>query len=132
MPGRLIGTVQLASDRDVAVARKSVSKALDDLKARAIRKTRFVTAVSEIARNAVEHGGGGRLSIYVQDAPTRIGVLCEDQGAGIPDVALALRDGYTTAKSMGRGLGGAKRLVDVFELDSAPGRGTTVRLIGEI
>lgn len=128
--GRPVETVTLASDRDVALARKAVSRAMDAIRARTIRKTRFVTAVSEIARNAVAHGGGGSLSIYAHEAPPRISVTCEDRGRGIEDVERALTDGYTTAGSMGRGLGGAKRLADGFEIDSVPGRGTIVRMLG--
>lgn len=122
----------LAADRDVAAARRAVGRAMDEMRSRAIRKTRFVTAVSEVARNAVVHGGGGRLVIFAHDAPPRISVVCEDRGRGIADVELAMADGYTTAGSMGRGLGGARRLVDAFEIESAPGRGTVVRLMGPV
>ena len=130
--GRLVETITLASDRDVAQARKAVSRAMDDLKARPVRKTRFVTAVSEIARNAVKHGGGGRLRIYAHQPADRISVLCEDHGPGIADIGQALVDGYTTGGGMGRGLGGARRLVDTFDIESRPGRGTTVRMTGTI
>lgn len=126
--GPVHDSVQLLGDRDIAVARKRVSGAMDTLKARTIRKTRFVTAVSEIARNAVMHGGGGTLMIYLSRTPPTIAVVCTDNGPGIRDVEEALRDGFSTAKSMGRGLGGAKRLVDHFEITSAPGQGTTVTL----
>lgn len=128
--GRPVGTVELTSDRDVALARKAVSRAMDAMRSRAIRKTRFVTAVSEIARNAVMHGGGGRLHIYAHEAAGRISVVCEDEGQGIADTEQALTDGYTTAGSMGHGLGGARRLVDTFEIETHPGRGTIVRMAG--
>ncbi len=129
-PGELFGSVPLETDRDVARARKEVSRAMDLLKSRASRKTRFVTAVSEIARNAVMHGGGGTLKVYVDNAKPRIAVVCTDRGPGIADVRRAMEDGYSTAGSMGRGLGGAQRLVESFELESAPGQGTTVIMIG--
>lgn len=126
--GRLYASVQLVGDRDIAVARKRVSQAMDGLKARTIRKTRFVTAVSEIARNAVMHGGGGSIAIYITERPAAITVVCIDRGPGIADVDAALGDGFSTANSMGRGLGGARRLVDRFEIDTAVGQGTTVTM----
>ena len=129
--GRPVGTVELSSDRDVALARKAVSRAMDAMRSRAIRKTRFVTAVSEIARNAVMHGGGGRLHIYAHEATARISVVCEDEGQGIADMAQALTDGYTSGGGMGHGLGGAKRLVEAFEIETGPGRGTIVRMSGQ-
>lgn len=128
--GDLFGSVPLETDRDVARARKEVSKAMDALSARASRKTRFVTAVSEIARNAVMHGGGGTLSVYVDRDKPRIAIVCTDRGPGIADVGNAMEDGYSTAGSMGRGLGGARRLVESFTLESAPGQGTTVTMVG--
>lgn len=129
-PGELIDTIALHSDRDVALARKAVSRAMDAMKARTIRKTRLVTAVSEIARNAIRHGRGGHLHIYRDAARGRLGVLCEDQGPGIADIAQALTNGYTSGGGLGQGLGGAKRLVEVFEIESAPGRGTRVLMTG--
>jgi len=128
--GELFGFVDLETDRDVARARKEVSKAMDSLKARASRKTRFVTAVSEIARNAVMHGGGGRLTVYVDRNAPLVAIVCTDRGPGIADVGRAMEDGYSTAGSMGRGLGGARRLVESFTLESAMGQGTTVTMVG--
>lgn len=129
--GRLVTTVKLVTDRDVTRARRAVAEAFDTAGARAIRKTRFVTAVSEIARNAVMHGGGGEISVFVHDGrPARISVLCVDQGQGIDDLQQALRDGFSSAGSMGKGLGGARRLVDEFEIQSTAETGTAVRMIG--
>lgn len=128
--GRLVARIPLVHERDVARARRAVSQAYDELGAKVIRKTRFVTAVSEIARNAIIHGGGGEMSVYVDARRGRVTILCRDDGPGIEDMQTAMRDGYSTTKSMGRGLGGAKRLADAFELISAPGEGTTVRMTG--
>ncbi|TCD16141.1 ATP-binding protein [Oricola cellulosilytica] len=128
--GRLVATVKLSTDRDVARARQAVSRAFDDLKARAIRKTRFVTAVSEIARNAVTHGRGGEMSIFVHDRPPGVSVICSDNGPGIENTEQAMSDGFSTGRSMGKGLGGARRLADTFELVSSPGSGTVVRMSG--
>ncbi|MGR3571662.1 ATP-binding protein [Brevirhabdus sp.] len=131
--GRLVGSVKLVGDRDVALARREVSAAFDAAGGRAIRKTRFVTAVSEIARNAVMHGGGGSLSVFVHEGrPTRVSVVCTDQGPGIADIDKALSDGFSSVRSMGKGLGGARRLVDEFEIRSSSETGTTVRMIGVV
>ncbi len=93
--------------------------------------TRFVTAVSEIARNAATHGEGGRMLIYDLPDPTLIGVEFIDEGRGIRDVETALTDGYSTRKnSLGRGLGGAKRLANTFTIESKPDKGTVVRMTG--
>lgn len=122
--------IELRNERDVVLARKAAGQAMDEIAASAIRRTRFVTAISEIARNAVVHGGGGTLELRRADGPTRIEAVCRDRGPGIADVEQAMRDGFSTRGSLGRGLGGAKRLTDGFAVESAPGQGTTVRLYG--
>ncbi|MGR3632443.1 MAG: ATP-binding protein [Limimaricola soesokkakensis] len=127
-PAQPAGRVELRQERDVAAARIAVSKAMDALGARALRKTRFVTAVSEIARNALDHGGGGVLEIYRLDRPRRIMIRCSDQGPGIADIDQAMTDGFSTARSMGKGLGGARRLVDTFRIESRVGAGTTIEM----
>lgn len=127
--GQPVGRVPLATNRDVARARKAVGAVMDEGRARPIQKTRFVTAVSEITRNAIVHGGGGVLMIYAHALPRAISVACRDEGGGIKNVEEAMRDGFSTAGSLGRGLGGAKRLVDAFEIESTPGGGTTVRMM---
>jgi serine/threonine-protein kinase RsbT len=92
--------------------------------------TKFVTAASEIARNTVEYGGGGTLQIEELRDGLRLGIrlVFEDQGPGIPDVARAMTDGYSTGTGMGLGLGGTKRLVDEFDISSTPGAGTRVSI----
>lgn len=129
--GRVYATLEVASDGDVALARRRVSEAMTSLGARPIRKTRFVTAVSEIARNAVKHGGGATLTVYLHDGPARVSIVCADRGAGIVDIEAALSDGFSTVGSMGRGLGGAQRLADAFEIETAPGKGTIVRMLAK-
>lgn len=121
-------TVPLRVERDIAAARSAVSRACDSLKAGALRKTRFMTAVSEIARNALDHGGGGSLEIETLGMPPRIYVRCIDDGPGIPDIDAAMRDGFSTARSMGKGLGGARRLVDQFEIRNRPEGGLEIRM----
>ncbi len=95
-----------------------------------VDQTKFVTAASEIARNTVNYGGGGTMTIEAIANGERKGLrlVFEDQGPGIKDVELALRDGYTTGTGLGMGLGGARRLVNEFSIESVPGRGTKVTL----
>lgn len=105
-------------------------KAMTSIGASAIKKTKFVTAVSEIARNAIVYGHGGLITFQlVGNSPHQRAVAtCTDRGPGIQDVGLALRDGFTTGSGLGLGLGGARRLVDRFEIQSSAQSGTTVTL----
>jgi serine/threonine-protein kinase RsbT len=127
-PAEPAARVELRQERDVAAARLAVSRVMDAMGARALRKTRFVTAVSEIARNALDHGGGGVIEVWRLDRPARIMIRCRDEGPGIADIDQAMTDGFSTARSMGKGLGGARRLVEAFRIDSRPGVGTTVEM----
>jgi serine/threonine-protein kinase RsbT len=98
---------------------------------RLIDQTKLVTAVSELARNTVVHGGGGAMRAGTIEEGARTGVWAEfvDDGPGIADHAQAMREGFTTGGGLGLGLGGAKRLVSEFELQSSPGAGTRVRVV---
>lgn len=95
-----------------------------------VDQTKIVTAASELARNTLDYGGGGRVRIELVANGARRGVrLCfEDEGPGIPNVDAALRDGYTTGTGLGLGLGGARRLSSDFALETAVGRGTRVTI----
>ena len=95
-----------------------------------VDQTKIVTAASELARNTLVYGGGGEMRWEVLDDGIRQGLRLHfvDEGPGIPDIDLALTDGYTTGKGMGLGLSGAKRLVNEFEIDTAAGRGTRVTI----
>ena len=95
-----------------------------------VDQTKKVTAASELARNTLEHGGGGTAQVELLADTARRGLrlTCEDRGPGIPDIALALRDGYTSRNGLGLGLGGARRLVNEFSIDSRPGEGTRVTI----
>jgi serine/threonine-protein kinase RsbT len=95
-----------------------------------VDQTKIVTAASEVARNTVDYGGGGTLRIEVLRDGIRRGVRLtfSDEGPGIPDVAKAMTDGYTTGGGLGLGLSGAKRLSNEFAITSSPGKGTTVTL----
>ena len=96
-----------------------------------VDQSKLVTAASELARNTVVYGGGGTVLLEALERDGRRGLRLtfEDQGPGIPDVALALRDGYTTGTGMGLGLSGSKRLVNEFDLWSEPGRGTRITVV---
>lgn len=94
-------------------------------------QTKVVTAASELARNTLDHGGGGtaRLEAVSDNGRSGLRLTFEDQGPGIPDIALALSDGYTTRGGLGLGLGGARRLSNEFDLWSRAGEGTRVTII---
>jgi serine/threonine-protein kinase RsbT len=119
---------QISSDADVVRVRQSVRTLAVTAKLSLIDQTKLVTAVSELARNTLIHGGGGDATVEVVTAGARRGVRVEfvDTGPGISDVALALTDGWSSGSGMGLGLSGARRLVDDFDLRSDPGSGTTV------
>jgi len=118
----------LQSQGDIVTVRQVVRRWAIDAGLGLVDQTKLVTAASELARNAVGYGGGGTAGLELLEDGGRRGVRLtfEDHGPGIPDVALALTDGYTTGTGMGLGLGGSRRLVNEFEIDSAPGRGTRV------
>jgi serine/threonine-protein kinase RsbT len=90
-----------------------------------------VTAASELARNVINYAGGGEVAVEPVFQGLRRGVrlIFSDRGPGIPDVELALKDGYTTGEGLGLGLGGARRLVNEFAIDSRPGEGTRVTIV---
>ena len=96
-----------------------------------VDQTKLVTAASELARNTLVHGGGGDMRLQALNDGRRRGVkvIFTDQGPGIPDIELAMKDGYTTRGGLGLGLSGSKRLVNEFEIESQPGKGTTVRIV---
>jgi serine/threonine-protein kinase RsbT len=95
-----------------------------------VDQTKVVTAASELARNTLEHGGGGtaRVELLADGGRRGVRLTCEDQGPGIPDLQLALKDGYTSRGGLGLGLGGARRLVNEFAIESQPGVGTRVTI----
>ena len=127
--GNASASYPIASDEDVVRFRHQVRAAAVSIGMRLVDQTKLVTAASELARNALEHGGGGQGEVEVVGAHGAAGVrlLVEDDGPGIADVELALVDGYSGAGiGMGLGLPGARRLVDVFEIWSQVGVGTCV------
>jgi serine/threonine-protein kinase RsbT len=118
----------IRSSEDVVLVRQRVRDWAIQAGFSLVEQTKIVTAASELARNVVQHGKGGALRMESLNDDVRRGLRLtfEDEGPGIADVELALRDGYTTAGGLGLGLGGARRLSDEFAIDSVPGRGTRV------
>lgn len=97
-----------------------------------VDQTKLVTAASEIARNTVDYGGGGELTIekvVASTGRTGLRLVFKDRGPGIVDIDQAMSDGFTTAGGLGLGLGGSKRLSDEFSIESRPGEGTRVTLL---
>ena len=122
--------LQIRSEHDILTARQRGRELAADVGFSGSDLTIVATAISEIARNIVEYAGRGEIVFtLVRDGRSRgIVVVARDEGPGIPDVALAMQDGYSTGKSLGLGLPGARRLMDEFDVQSEAGRGTTVTM----
>jgi len=123
-------SMELRSADDVVRVRQLVRARAIDAGFSLVDPTNIVTAASEIARNAVDYGGGGTVLVELLRNGSHNGVrlTVQDQGPGIADIALAMKDGYTGGSGLGLCLGGAKRLCSDFTIKSAPGEGTTVVL----
>lgn len=128
----LAETQTLQTSQDVVLVRQIVRQKTSDLGFSLIGQTKLVTAASELARNTVEHGRGGQVLIEVLQNGHRAGLrlVFEDSGPGIPDIRQALTDGYTTGTGLGLGLGGSRRLVNEFEIESRVGQGTRIVIVG--
>lgn len=121
----------IQSSSDVVLARQKVRHWATELRFTLVDQTKLVTAASELARNTLDHGRGGHMLVeMVEDSPkTGLRLTFEDKGPGIADINQALRDGFTTGNGMGLGLGGSKRLVNEFQIESEPGKGTRITVI---
>jgi serine/threonine-protein kinase RsbT len=122
--------ITVAVSGDIVAVRHAVRRQAVKINLSLVDQTKIVTAASELARNMLIHGGGGEVTLEVLQQGIRHGLRAHfvDAGPGIPDVNLALRDGFTTGSGMGLGLGGAKRLVNEFDIESEPGKGTRVTI----
>lgn len=124
------GSVPVLSENDVVTSRQFVRKLAQQIGFSLVDQTKMVTAASELSRNALVYGGGGRMEWRVRQDGVRPGLTLSfvDEGPGIPDLELAMKDGWTTGGSLGKGLPGSKRLVNEFELESTLGKGTRVTI----
>jgi serine/threonine-protein kinase RsbT len=118
----------IRSSQDLVLVRQAVRTWAAELKFSLVEQTKVVTAASELARNTLDYGKGGEVTLEVLSEGIRKGLRLSfaDKGPGIPDIELALRDGYTSGGGMGLGLGGAKRLMSEFSIESKVGEGTRV------
>ena len=122
--------VPIVREEDVVIARQRGRELAAETGFSNTDRTIIALAISEIARNIVSYAHRGEVTMRQISDGARVGILivAEDEGPGIPDIELAMRDGYSTAKSLGVGLPGTKRIMDEFELTSEVGKGTTVRM----
>lgn len=124
-------SLEVVDDRDIAKVRHVVAELAREAQFGITGRTHLVTAASELARNMRVYGGGGQVEICRLADPPRHGlrIVFADQGPGIPDPEAALEDGFSSGDGLGLGLGGARRLVDEFDLQTTPGRGTRITLV---
>lgn len=123
-------TIPIETPEDIVRIRNKVRARAAELGMSSIDQTKLVTAASELARNTLEYGCGGRMRIEAIRAGLRRGLRLtfQDEGPGIPNIEQALADGCTTGSGLGLGLGGARRLSNEFKIESEPGRGTRVTI----
>jgi serine/threonine-protein kinase RsbT len=121
-------TIPIRSDLDIVTARVEGRELAKELGFGVIDQARIATAISELTRNIVQYAEEGEAIMRPIEVGGRVGIeiICQDEGPGIPDIDLAMQDGFSTSKSMGMGMPGAKRLMDEFEIESEVGIGTTV------
>ncbi len=124
------GSVPVRSENDIVTTRQLVRKLTQQVKFSLVDQTKMITAASELSRNTLVYGGGGemRWEIVQNGLKTGVRLAFEDHGPGIPDLGLALTDGWTSGGGLGMGLSGSKRLVNDFEIRTAPGEGTCVTI----
>ncbi|MBE9181706.1 anti-sigma regulatory factor [Oculatella sp. LEGE 06141] len=124
-------TLSIQSSADVVLVRQAVRQFAIEIGFSLVDQTKIVTAASELARNTLDYGEGGIVKLESLQVGGQRGLKLtfEDQGAGIPDIELAMKDGFTTGGGLGMGLGGAKRLVNEFAIESVVGEGTRVMIV---
>jgi serine/threonine-protein kinase RsbT len=131
MPTPPQGEAPLRCEHDIVLGRQTVRKLTQELGFSLVDQTKMVTAASELARNAYIYGRGGTLiwEIVERDGRRGLKLRFADEGPGIPNLDLAMTDGWTSGTGLGMGLGGARRLVNEFEIDSKVGAGTRVTIV---
>ncbi len=123
--------IEIHTERDIVLARQRARDMAESLGFTLLDKTRIATAVSELARNVYQHGGGGRLELREVRDKRRIGLKCVfvDQGPGIANIEQAMGETFSTGQGLGQGLPGSKRLMDELSIESGVGKGTHVEVI---
>ena len=131
MPVLLSDQRQIQTAEDVVSVRQAVRQRAVDLGFNLVDQTKIVTAASELARNTLQYGGGGTLTLEALEEAGRRGLrlIFEDHGPGITNIELAMKDGYSTGGGLGLGLSGARRLSNEFHIDSRPGEGTRITIV---
>jgi|SRR5579862_1445044 len=121
----------LKNSGDIVLARQKVRQWAAEMRFSLVDQTKLVTAASELARNTLDHGHGGEMTLELVNglAKTGLKLIFEDQGPGIPDIETAMKDGFTSGGGMGLGLGGSKRLSNEFSIESEVGKGTKVTVL---
>ena len=122
--------IPVVESKDIVAVRHAVRQQAVKIKFSLVDQTKIVTAASELARNMFVYAGGGEVTLEVLQEDARHGLRARfvDKGPGIANIDLALRDGFTTGRGLGLGLGGAKRLVNEFSIESTPGKGPRVTI----
>jgi len=129
MEANSLSSVEIVSEEGVVVARQKVRELSGNMGFGSVDQARITTAVSELARNIFQFAGKGTVTIFCLEGDRKgIQIVCEDDGPGIADIELMMTDGYSTMKSLGLGLPGAKRLMDEFQIESEPGKGAKVTI----
>lgn len=118
-------------EQDVVLLRNRVREVAVKIRMGLVNQTKLITAASELLRNMLRYGGGGNclIEVVTRGRDNGVRLTFKDNGPGIPDIEAAMRDGFSTGKSLGLGLPGAKRLCNEFDLKSKPGEGTTVMIL---
>ncbi len=119
---------QIITEEDIVTSRRAAKEMAREIGFGIVDQTKIATAISELTRNVIKYADEGVLTIQgIADGPGRgMEIICEDRGPGIEDVDRALEDGFSTSRALGLGLPGTRRLMDEFELESRPGKGTRI------
>ena len=128
---KILQNIQIENNMDLVKARQAVRTLALDLDYGIVNQTKLVTAVSELTRNVLLYAGKGEINIELIESGTKKGlkITVTDEGPGIPDIDLAITDGYSTSKGLGKGLSGTKKLMDDFSIHTKIGKGTEVVII---
>ncbi len=127
----ILQNIQIENNIDLVKVRQVVRTIAKDLNFDIVNQTKLITAVSELTRNVLIYSGKGKIVIELLETDINKGlrITVTDDGPGIPDIDLAITDGYSTSKGLGKGLSGTKRLMDDFSIQSEVGKGTEVVII---